>query len=160
MPKPTKAGFTVIELLVVTAITAFILLAATSMMAVFMLSSAKNNVRRQMKAEGNAAISKIEYEVRDGTGCDSGNTVKKASYNVRVLRDTSTNQIVFSKIIGGTPANTTLTTYTSPSAITFSCTVHAASGKSYVIVSFTLEGTGSNAQIKENFRSIIFLRNS
>jgi len=70
--KPTAVskhsrGFTLIELLVVTGISALLLLTVTSMFATFLMSNVRTNLRRQVQTEGNGAMERIEFLIRNAT---------------------------------------------------------------------------------------------
>lgn len=68
-PYPTKlsnaSGFTLIELLVVASLTVMIMLTVTSMFMTFLVTSQKANIQQQVKREGEDALSKIEFTLRN-----------------------------------------------------------------------------------------------
>lgn len=60
-----KKGFTLIELLVVASLTVMIMLTVTSMFMTFLITSQKASIQQQVKREGENALSKIEFTLRN-----------------------------------------------------------------------------------------------
>ncbi|OGJ38518.1 MAG: hypothetical protein A2383_03690 [Candidatus Pacebacteria bacterium RIFOXYB1_FULL_39_46] len=60
-----SAGFTLIELLVVTSLTVIIMLAVTSILMTFLITSQKTSIEQKVKSEGENALSNIEFILRN-----------------------------------------------------------------------------------------------
>lgn len=60
-------GFTLIELIVASGITALLLLTVTSMFATFLMSNVRTNLRRQLQNEGNSAMQQLEFQIRNAS---------------------------------------------------------------------------------------------
>lgn len=159
-----QKGFTLIELLVVTGITAMIMLTATSMFATFLLSSARSNARRQLQAEGNEVIRKMEFVIRnarDVPTCTGGvstitlSTVTNSSttlgLNVTALEQDGvdiTSANVRAVTTGSTPV--------------FTCTTLGSGSTKYVDVVFTLQPLAASdySTISQDFKTTIQIRNT
>lgn len=63
--RPHSAGFTLIELLIVASLTVIIMLTVTSMLMTFLITSHKTSVEQRVKSEGEAALSAIEFTLRN-----------------------------------------------------------------------------------------------
>ena len=62
---PQPAGFTLIELLVVATLTVLIMLTVTSLFMTFLITSQKATIEQRVKSEGEDALSKIEFILRN-----------------------------------------------------------------------------------------------
>lgn len=60
-----QAGFTLIELLVVATLTVLIMLTVTSLFMTFLITSQKASIDQRVKSEGEEALSKIEFILRN-----------------------------------------------------------------------------------------------
>lgn len=60
-----KAGFTLIELIIVVALTVIMLLTASALFMTFLISGAKVNSSQLVKYEGNYALTQIEFLLRN-----------------------------------------------------------------------------------------------
>lgn len=156
-------GFTLIELLVTTAITSIILLSATTILMTFFLSNTRSTVRRQIKAEGNRALSRMEFVIREGESCSSnadeliivdlqGNTTtfskSEVAGNITMTPPTPSEKLISAFSLPATSAQTELSCITE-------------NNKQYVQVDFTVtNNAGSTTAITERFSSFTVLRNS
>lgn len=154
------AGFTLIELLVVTGITAMIMLTATSMFATFLLSSARTNARRQLQAEGNEAIRKIEFVIRNAadvdTACTGANTnpitFSKLDNTKSSLSVTSNKLQLDGTQITSDNVQVTNTAY-------FKCSISGTT--KYVDVFFQLKPAGGDySTIAQDFKTTVQVRNT
>ena len=71
----SKNAFTLIEVLVVTALTVILMLSVTTLFLSFMASSSRTNLEQQIKSEGKTVMDHISYLLRNGrqiTYCSSG----------------------------------------------------------------------------------------
>lgn len=150
-----SAGFTLIELLVTTAITTIILLAASTVLMTFFLSSSRTAVRRQLKAEGNRALSRIEFVARGARDCAlisggirfttlDGDLINVVVSGTNIVMD-GENLLSFGQVQAG--------------STTFECVQETATAKKYTNIEFDLINS-SAATIEENFRLLTVLRNS
>ena len=168
--KRGSAGFTLIELLVVTGITAMIMLTATSMFATFLLSSARTNARRQLQAEGNEAIRRIEFVIRNAASvptCTAADDISLSTLNNKtatITWDSGTNSLLLDDDISVNPAAARIT---SDSVIVsvlgssiFTCTT--VNSAQYVDVSFRLQPAASAeySTIAQDFKTTIQIRNT
>ncbi len=163
-----SAGFTLIEVLVVTALVVMLLVGATGMFLGFMAGAAKNNARQKIKDEGNNALTQIEYLLRNSRRVEScssasspnisfstlGGEVLTISRNGNRLYLTSTNPDTGSLYLSGEETVAT--------SLGFQC-FQSASGKGqYVEVNFSLRNgaTVDSASVEEDFSSGVLLRNT
>lgn len=163
--KKASQGFTLIELLVVTGITAMIMLTATSMFATFLLSSARTNARRQLQAEGNEVIRRLEFIIRNAadvqdpcTSTDTltlvnldDNTTTALALNGNILQEGGVNITSNSVAVVDVPGSTTI----------FRCTV--AGNTKYVDINFRLEIANPNntaTNLSQDFKTTVQVRNT
>ena len=166
LPKQ-NAGFTLIELLVVTGITAMIMLTATSMFATFLLSSARTNARRQLQAEGNEAIRRIEFVIRNAaeveSDCDSAGT-NLGTLTLRTLDNTTESITVSSnKLTIGGQAITSDNVRVQPldGNPYFKCSKPGSGTTKYVDVYFRLNPAGGDySTIAQDFKTTVQIRNT
>lgn len=182
LPAPTKLpGFTLIELLVVASLTVLIMLTVTSMFTTFLVASQKANLNQRLRAEGESALSKIEF-----TLLNSRRLVPNLDGSTTCLNDPDVPMTDIA-VEGLDGYVTTLQTYpeeepkiashstaisdyyyltsdeTTLSNLEFIC-LNGAEGSYYVGVSFDLTaGTGTTANKEtsvESFQGGITLRNN
>lgn len=161
-----KPGFTLIEVLVVSAILVMLLLTASTMFMTFLVSNAKTNVRQQLKAEGQQVLSKIEYDLRNARAITSTCPGTSNSITYTDLSNTSHTIDRASNTIR-IDANAITTPYASATSLTFTCEENADSGSTFVSFNFVLAnrnaaeiGRNTNAgQITESFFGRVSLRN-
>lgn len=163
LPKPhisREAGFTLVELLVTTAITSIIILAASTLLMTFFLSNSRTTIRRQIKAEGNRALARIEFVARGGQDCENvssteveitnlgGNSTTVFNYsenNITITQDGDTTEL--------------LTAFSLSDGSVISC--EEEGDKHYIRASLVIRNTDdSEATIEETFTSFTVLRNS
>ena len=60
-----QAGFTLIELLIVSTITVMVMMTVTAMLLTFIITSKKSSIKQKVNNEGNNALSKIEFVLRN-----------------------------------------------------------------------------------------------
>jgi len=61
----TLSGFTLIELIVVTALTVLVMMTVTTMFLTFIISSTKASIEQKVNSKGEAALAKIEFILRN-----------------------------------------------------------------------------------------------
>ena len=156
MPQATHrhktGGFTLIELLVTTAITAIILLTASTMLMTFFLSNTRTTIRRQIKAEGNRAMSRIEFVARGAKDCVQNGTM----VTLTPLEGSDVTFNVVGTNIQMNGSENLLSDFSAGTGTTIACLNE--SGKQYVRVNLIL--TNTSAAISETFTSFTVLRNS
>jgi prepilin-type N-terminal cleavage/methylation domain-containing protein len=179
--RPNQAGFTLIELLVVAALTVLIMLTVTSLFMTFLITSQKASIEQKVKSEGETALSKIEFILRNsrklvpnldgGTTCNNDPDAPMSSLAVEGLDGYITTLQTYPdeepKIASHSGAindyyyltsdETTLTN------LEFTC-LTGAEDSHYVGVSFDLTiGTGISADretAQETFQTGVTLRNN
>ncbi|MDQ5951774.1 MAG: hypothetical protein QG639_1055 [Patescibacteria group bacterium] len=175
-----KAGFTLVELLVTTAITSIILLTASVILMTFFLSNTRTNIRRQLKSEGARASARIEFVARGAQSCsDTAGNTDITFTNL----DNSTVRIWFAENFdwGGGVIVDTIRMTTTPSGgtgtteellsqfaqvqnVLFDCVRETVDGqpanKLYANIRFELANPGTTANIMESFSTLAVLRNS
>jgi prepilin-type N-terminal cleavage/methylation domain-containing protein len=166
--RTTHKGFTLIELLVVTGITAMIMLTATSMFATFLLSSARTNVRRQLQAEGNEVLRKVEFLVRNAADVGSACPMTSNSITLNTISNTTdvlalSGDALTETPSGGSTANLTSDTVevtTLSGGPVFRCTV--AGGTKYVDIAFSLRMNNPNntSTLIQDFKTTVQVRNT
>lgn len=163
---PSKSGFTLIELMVVTTIVVLLLLSVSSMFMTFMLSNARTNITRQIKAEGSEMISQMEFVLRNArstslscSAAGSGNTIGSGGVNIT---DADGNIVVLAYnanriTLGGKPLNSNFVVSTAP---TLTCYQDTNNLKTSVGIRFTLSRTEDSSTLQEDFTALTQLRNS
>jgi prepilin-type N-terminal cleavage/methylation domain-containing protein len=168
-----QAGFTLIETLVSTSLLVLLLMTATTLFMTFLVSNAKTNVRHTIKGEGNFALNRMEYLIRNaeslsGVTCSSGGTTNSTatiqsfgSADMFVLRQPAA-QIEYAKTdLSSTEFLTSTSTTTS--SLRFTCYGAAKNGNRRIEITFTLAQDVNSVQtttpISENFRSVVQIRN-
>lgn len=95
-----KNGFTLIELLVVTTIVVLLLLSVSTVFMTFLISGARNNIMREIKAEGAEIIDKLEFTFRGASNLTGPGLVCNANgLPIKTLADGETILID----VNGTP---------------------------------------------------------
>ena len=178
--KSNLPGFTLIELLVVASLTVLIMLTVTSMFTTFLVASQKANLEQRLRAEGESALSKMEFtllnsrrlvEGLDGaTICLNEPTIPMTNIAVEGLDGFITTLQTYPeeepKIASHSTAISDYYYLTSDettlSNLEFIC-LNGAEGSYYVGISFDLTaGTGSAADREtsvESFQGGVTLRN-
>ena len=178
--KKSLPGFTLIELLVVASLTVLIMLTVTSMFTTFLVASQKAGLEQRLRAEGESAMSKIEFillnsnrlvESLDGaTICLNEAEIPMTNIAVEGLDGFVTTLQTYPaeepKIASHSTAINDYYYLTSDettlSNLEFIC-LNGAEGSYYVGVSFDLTaGTGTSAGREtsvETFRAGVTLRN-
>jgi prepilin-type N-terminal cleavage/methylation domain-containing protein len=168
----SQRGFSLIEILVSTTLLVLMLMTATTMFMTFLVSNAKTNVRHTIKGEGAAALSRMEFLIRNAesvtANCAPGGT-SNVSITIKNFGDskTYTLSIVSDKIryaaTDGTSTellNSTTTNAIAPAF--FNCYGNTNSNRR-IEISFALEATAdtlnSGTSISESFRSTVQIRN-
>ena len=140
-----------------------LLLVSTALFLSFMSGSAKNNVRQELKSEGNSALTQIEYLLRnsrriDGcAGVTNSPTLDFSTLDGRVFTLSTkvdgdgVNRIWLEQESIYLTSNKTVT-----SNLNFDCFQASAARGQYVDVEFDLTG----GSITEEFSSGIMLRNT
>jgi type II secretory pathway pseudopilin PulG len=178
-PKPN--GFTLIELLVVASLTVLIMLTVSSLLMAFLITSQKATIEQRVQSEGDSALAKIEFILRnsrklvpnlDGaTTCNNDPDVPMESLAVEGLDGFVTTLQTYPleepKIASHSGAINDYYYLTSDettlSNLEFTC-LTGAEGSYYVSVSFDLQvgiGTTSDRETAlENFQTGVTLRNN
>ncbi len=167
-----RAGFSLIEVLVSTALLVLLLMTATTMMMTFLVSNAKSSVRHTVKGEGSFALAKMEHLIRNAETteitCDQfgGNDeisikLKNFDDSDKYTLETTGNQISYKSDIAGTTEYLT-STGTRVANLNFNC-YGSTSGARRITISFALSETVTSVQadtdITENFRTVVQIRN-
>lgn len=173
----SNSGFTLIELVVVTGITALILVSITSIFVTTLVSSGRNSQQKLVKAEGTYALGQIEFLLRNSVGINScpNNAGNKEITIVLNTDDSSTAQttLKLDAVDGGGDtriASSSADTYylTTPKVTVGNASIrcYGDEGGRYVEVDFTLNSNSEpNGAVKdftpvtERFHSLVYLRN-
>lgn len=175
-PLQAKNGFTLIEVLLVVALSSMLMLAASSILLTILVGRAKVASEQIIKSEGDYAMAQMEFALRNSTAvldnaqvpprkCDAN----MSSFRIRsidgsvttFLRQADPNDGNYIKIGAATgPAATpgnflTSRAVTLTSGPTFDCVEDQANGNRYVTIQFTL--TKNNRT--HTFNSSVSLRN-
>lgn len=166
-------GYTLIELLIVVAILGTVGFTATQIFFTVLQSTAKADLTREVKQNGDYAISNMEKMIRNAksVSCGSGaiileNFETPATQTTFNLSGTVPQQIASSSaFIGGASTSQGMLTNTkvSASALSFNC--NSVAGKpDLVTISFTLSQANATAARPEerasmNFQTTVSLRN-
>ncbi|MGD9129048.1 MAG: prepilin-type N-terminal cleavage/methylation domain-containing protein [Candidatus Woesebacteria bacterium] len=170
----SQAGFTLVELLVVTSLTVLLTLAATAIFLTSIITNTKIRMEQKIKAEGNQALSQIKTLIRNSarvnsSQCSAGGQTNTSLVIENLDQGTTTltldgNRVASqSAFLGG--ANTTyyLTTdHNNSPSLTFTCT-SGANNSFYIDISLTLQqGTGATSgreTVIETFNGGVAVRN-
>lgn len=166
----TPAGFTLIEVLVVTSLTVMLLLSSTALFLTFLLGNAKTNLAQQIKREGDSALTKIDYYIRNAqrvSGPCTTNMLELQLANVnggqvsiyRQDRTDGSGMYDLLLTVDGTSSalNSSLT---SAYSLNFAC--YENQGVQYVQTTFGLNRSVSNRAFDneaETFTSGVLIRN-
>lgn len=163
------AGFTLIELLVTTAITSILMLTATSILMTFFLSNNRTAIRRQIKAEGSRAESKLEFIARGASDCSSIANGVRFTYppvngNSPVTYDVTKTATAIQVVTTAPPAAAVteqlFSNFSSPEgSVTLQCVTEPNSTKKYANIKFDLTNS-ENSEVSESFSVLTVLRNS
>lgn len=167
-----KNGFTLIELLVVTSIVIMLLLTISSMFMTFLISNARTNISRQIKAEGSEMIDRMEFVLRNARSVNqtsgvsitcsqagSVNTVSGTGFNIT---DVDGNVINISYagnriLLAGKELNSTFVVSSAP---TLTCYRDPNNQKTTIGIRFSLTRTENSSTLQEDFTALAQLRNS
>lgn len=155
-----------------------LLMGATAMLMSFLVTSAKTSVRQSIKGEGNFALSKIEYLIRnaesltpDQNACTAGGSGTNTSLTLKLYDDPNTyvlkkgdsnNQLAY---INQTLSSTEYLTSSNTTLSNLSFVCYGVTGGSRRIdTTFTLTQNVDTVQsspsvVSETFRSVIQIRN-
>lgn len=159
-----KAGFTLVELLVVSGITGLLLLTVSTMFMTVLVGRAQSSLREQVHTEGNEIIGRIEFIVRNSV------SVENCGVPGSVFSTISGDKVFF-EIPGGTTdlvmdvnAGSDRDVLNSASmkvtSFTLSCEEVASSNKKSVKLNFVLQHAETETTISETFTTWVQLRNS
>ncbi len=171
----TPTGFTLIELLVVTTLVIFLLMSVSSMFMTILVGNAQTNIRRQLKAEGTAMISQLEFLFRsaknvkytNGTAlpCTGGN-FQLASTPI-VIEDGENNQFTISyednkiKVQNGSNAKADLnSSFVIPQSPNITCYGSSTTQKKSVKIDFTLQWQQDTTNFSDTYTTTVQLRNT
>ncbi len=178
-----RAGFTLVELLVVTSLVILLLMTVSAMFMTFLVSNAQTNIRRQIKAEGNQMIAQVEFLFRsaksvtrinaDGSiesvfPCTSASgssetlsstnlKIVDADSNVYIMSFNDTEDRIYIKNSG--VDNALNSTYVVPGAPNITCFGSSTNAKKSIKIDFTLQWEAEST-FQENFNTTVQLRNS
>ncbi len=166
MHQKKKNGFTLLELLVATTLSAVLLLAVSSVFMTFLMSSARTTIRRQVHSEGNEIRNRIEFLLRNSkvvtSTCTGGNIVPivftTLDGNVVEIGTDGVDSL-YTKLGTGTATDLT-TAETKASGVKFVCSEDITTKIRVVTIQFTLTKTSDGVSASETFQSIVELRNS
>jgi prepilin-type N-terminal cleavage/methylation domain-containing protein len=166
----SQRGFSLIEILVSTTLLVFLLMTATTMFMTFLVSNAKTNVRHVIKSEGTAALSRMEFLIRNAeslnANCAANGTTnnsitgKNFGESTDFTLNLTDDQLQYSA--GATTELLTSST-TVASELNFRC-FGTAGGNRRIEISFILASTADTINnpstiISESFRSTVQIRN-
>lgn len=180
-PSPNQAGFTLIELVIVASLTVLVMMTVTAMFMTFIITSQKASMKQKIQSEGESALSKIEFILRnsrklvpslDGvTTCNNDVASPMTSLAVQGLdgyvTTLQTYPLVDPKIASYSSAINDYYYLTSDevtlSNLRFTC-LNGAEDSFYINVAFDLKmGTGTTNDKEtsiQNFQTGITLRNN
>ncbi len=172
-----KAGFSLIEVLVSTALLVLLLMTATTMMMTFLVSNAKTSIRHTVKGEGSFALAKMEHLIRNAETITTPNCTQDGANNAAITMknfdDTNTYTLAISSS-GGTnqisyqntvTLSSELFTSTNADVTNFNLKCYGTDSQNRRIeILFDLTRTVVSVQantnpITENFRSVVQVRN-
>lgn len=170
-----NAGFTLIELMVVTTIVVLLLMTVTSMFMTYLVGNAQTNIRRQIKSEGNQMISQLEFLFRGAETVVNTNTGLPISCSGIAFSLGSTpitltdidnteyaltynSNVVYIQNGAGTPAALN-TSYVVPSSPMITCYGSVTNQNKSIKIDFNLEWY-NNGSFTESFTTTTQLRNS
>lgn len=175
MPQPalkkTQGGFTLIELLVTTAITAMILLTASSILMTFFVSNTRTTLRRQIKSEGNRALSRVEFIARGAQRCadvsDQTITFTYVDGESYVFDKTDDDNLTMQRLdnagspVGAQESLLTNFVIARDGDFRLQCVTEPNSTKQYANIRFDVTtANAETATVVESFTTLVSLRNS
>lgn len=174
MKSRSQSGFTLIELMITTAISAVLLLAVSSVFMVTLLGNARASIKQQISDEGKYALEQMKFILRNSVALsDSQDCLADQPTFSIVNQDSSEVQFSLAtqalhiqrkeasdENFPNTGTSTALTsTAVVASNLQFSCEVLPATGQKNITVSFILAKTQDSVNLSETFSSIVQLRN-
>ncbi len=162
MKMKRKNGFTLLELLVATALTVVLLLGVSSVFMTFLLADARGNLRRQVQSEGAEMISRMEFLLRNSktVTCDpaANSFIDFVTIENNAINITKSGTELLYTLAGGSqvPLNSADSQIYS---LSFTCTEDATTKKRVVVIDLVVQHKDSTV-IKEKFKSYVQLRNS
>lgn len=166
MPRLHKQrGFTLIELMVVLALGAMLMLTVTNLFITSLSGRAKTNIRKELKSEGALAMNQLIFLLRNAqplSVCDGSPT----DYLELTLNDGETTILTTAAEttirIASNSAYLTSESVSVTNSLSFTCDSASDGNGQYVTIEFTLTKAGGsgNTSVSENFKSGVQIRNS
>lgn len=152
-------GFTLLELLISTALTVVIMLTITALFTTFLLSNSKVSAKKNMKDAGVRAMSQIEFLIKNSYHLDEELTPCNGTMTSLALTSIDGTTTVLEEVNGQIASNSATLTPSSftLSDLNFSCT--GEKGYRKITISFTLEKVTPDGDISEEFMSTVTMRN-
>lgn len=157
-----QPGFTLLELMITTILSAFLLLGASAMFMVFVSGNANTNIRRQINLEGQQVMSTIEYKLRNAKRVtDCGRSDQSSITFLDIAGEEHSFEVAggFISIQTGADVQPLHSVFVTNSGTPFSCIEDPTSGKQQVSVTYTLEKAGSSS-LNQTFKNTIDVRNT
>lgn len=142
-----NTGFTLIELIIVVALSVMLMLTASALFMNFLLSGTKTNIEQNIKAEGSHAMAQFEFFIRNAQGlnsaytCGSGasiiiDTIDNDTLTLGAINDAGKTKLAYTSAANGTSHLTS--GGNTLSGLNFIC--HSGDNDSYYIeISFQLK---------------------
>lgn len=165
-----QLGYSLVELLVVTALMLLLLLGVSTLLIASLTSDARITIRQELRAEGNYALDTMSYFIRNAkslSNCSSpGQTLTVINEDRResqfsVVPNGGYNQIASdSAAVGSFLARRAFLTQAPYEVSNFSMDCNDDNAQPYVTISFTLERTDVEGDpINNDFRHTVLMRN-
>jgi len=169
-PRLRQPGFTLLELLITTVLSAMLLLGTSSLFMTFMLGSARTNIQRQISAEGQQIIGTLEFQIRNAKSVDTCTNTKLEMTRLdnskfSVCIDTTNHRIYYDPVstmcdmTDTNLLNSTFVLSNDVSSNNISCPL-PVNGKHIVNLWFSLSPKVDPSSLTTDFKAAILLRNS
>ncbi len=165
-----QLGYSLVELLVVTALMLLLLLGVSTLLIASLTSDARITIRQELRAEGNYALDTMSYFIRNAKSledCTSGgitltvNNEDRRESQFSVVLNGGYNQIASdSAAVGSFLARRAFLTQAPYEVSNFIVDCNDDNAQPYVTISFTLERTDVEGEaISNDFRHTVLVRN-
>lgn len=164
MKNSQQAGYTLIEILVVSGLSIMLMLTISAMFMTFLIGNSSTNIRKTLNAEGSYALSQIAFILRNAltvssecTGTPEPEvTVTSIDGGATTFGILSTGGVVQLASNSATLTSSSVTVSEGPN---FTC--NRQGGVSYVTVSFQLQhsSTSGTDALTEDFSTEVLVRN-
>lgn len=161
--KTKQTGFTLVELLITTALTVLLMLTITTMFMTFLIGNSKTNIRKTVKEEGLHALNQMEFIIRNARNYDASfQTCTSGLSTIRVV-GLDGGLTTYSDTGGKIASNSSRLTSDAVtlSGLNFDCSGDV--GNRQVKITFMLTKAAptlsADSNISESFESTINMRN-